>query len=203
MAARWSFLGCRIPASCASSAQSSKTRRSALQTRRIFGYVHLYQHPPQASHPPQNNYVQCGQCGICGTTVTDPCGTCRRAGEFNLSHGKDRHESLIDAIIENDERGGSDYDREQSAQRRRANLDAKFQRSRPDGTELIGIAVSLEEMQTIRATQGFASTNQRTQVPHCTVYYECRRSDSAKHIDQMLGTGVIFFPEVNTMLGTL
>lgn len=38
----------------------------------------------------QRNYVQCGECGICGTTVTDPCGTCRRAGEqpHNCTRGR-------------------------------------------------------------------------------------------------------------------
>ena len=66
----------------------------------------------------------------------------------------------------------------------------------------LGTAVSIEELQTIRASQGIGNTAHRTQVNHCTVYYECRRSDAPKHVDQMLGTGVIFFPETNTMLGT-
>ena len=61
---------------------------------------------------------------------------------------------------------------------------------------------SIDEMQAIRAAQGIGSPAHKVQVNHCTVYYECRRSDSAKHIDQMLGTGVMSFPEVNTMLGT-
>nr|VWP02501.1 Reducing polyketide synthase FUB1 (EC (Fusaric acid biosynthesis protein 1) [Ganoderma boninense] len=124
------------------------------------------------------SYTQCGECGICGTTVTDPCGTCRRADNF--------------------EKGVPDHDRETAAERRRANLDGKLL-NRSDNPD-VGTAVPLQELQAIRATQGFSAPTQRAQVPHCTIYYECRRSDAAKHVDQMLGTGVIFFPEVNTML---
>ena len=104
---------------------------------------------------------------------------------------------------DNYEKRQPDHEREESAQRRRTNLDNKFHRDRADSAGPVGSAVSLEELQTIRAAQGITNSSQRTQVSHCTVYYECRRSDSAKHIDLMLGTGVIFFPEVNTMLGTL
>ncbi|KAI1788424.1 hypothetical protein LXA43DRAFT_1091785 [Ganoderma leucocontextum] len=126
------------------------------------------------------NYTQCGECGVCGTMVTDPCGTCRRAEIY--------------------ETGAPDYEREQSAQRRLTNLEIKLHRDRTGNPGIVGTTVPLDELQTIRATQGVSTASHRTQVHHCTVYYECRRSDSAKHVDQMLGTGVIFFPEVNTML---
>ncbi|KAI1791947.1 hypothetical protein LXA43DRAFT_1135462 [Ganoderma leucocontextum] len=63
----------------------------------------------------------------------------------------------------------------------------------------VGTATSVPELQAIRVAQGIGSS-QRTQVAYCTVYYECRRSDSTKHVDQMLGTGVISFPENQTML---
>nr|VWO98094.1 Lysyl endopeptidase (EC (Protease IV) (PvdS-regulated endoprotease) [Ganoderma boninense] len=123
-------------------------------------------------------YTQCGECGICGMMVNDPCGTCRRA--------------------ENYENGTLNHEREMSANRRRSNLENKLL-NRTDSSG-IGTVVPLDELQTIRAAQGDGITSQRTQVTHCTVYYECRRSDSAKHVDLMLGTGVIFFPEVSTML---
>lgn len=92
-------------------------------------------------------------------------------------------------------------EREQSAQRRHATLEMKLHRDRFDNPAHIGTMHPVDELQTIRAAQGFSSASQRTQVNHCTVYYECRRSDCPKHADQMLGTGVIFFPETNTMLG--
>ncbi|KAI1785491.1 kinase-like domain-containing protein [Ganoderma leucocontextum] len=63
----------------------------------------------------------------------------------------------------------------------------------------IGTTVPIQELQAVRTAQGISPTSQQPMV-YCTVYYECRRSDSAKHVDQMLGTGVISFPEVNTML---
>ena len=106
----------------------------------------------------------------------------------------------FDLVLENYETGTTDHEREQCAERRRANLDAKLHRGRTE--DRTGSAGPLGELQTIGATQGFGPSSQRPQVNHCTIYYECRRSDSSKHTDQMLGTGVIFFPEVNTMLGT-
>ena len=108
-------------------------------------------------------------------------------------------ERPVNVVIENYETGGLDYDRDQSAQWCHIDLDAKFHRDR--SSNAVGTMVALEELQTIRASQGISAATHRTQVAHCTVYYECRRSDSPKHADQMLGTRVIFFPEVNTMLG--
>ncbi|KAM5541934.1 hypothetical protein V8D89_004244 [Ganoderma adspersum] len=101
-------------------------------------------------------------------------------------------------VEKNYEDGASDYERKTSAQCCRSNLEAKllYRADNPD----VSTAIPLQELQTIWASQGFGTPSQRAQVAHCTIYYECRRSDSAKHIDQMLGTGVIFFPEVNTML---
>ena len=101
-------------------------------------------------------------------------------------------------VIENYEKGALDHERDQSAQLRHANLEFKLRKDRPNGA--VGPSVSLEELQMIRATQGIGTASLKIQVNHYTVYYECRRSDS-KHVDQMLGTGVIFFAEVNTMLG--
>lgn len=103
-------------------------------------------------------------------------------------------------FADNYESGAPDYERETSAQRCRANLEMKLL-LRTDNPGA-GTVVPLQELQTVRAAQGLSITSHRTQVNHYTVYYECRRSDSAKQIDQMLGTGVIFFPEVNTMLGS-
>lgn len=108
--------------------------------------------------------------------------------------------SLANVTIENYEKGATDYEREASAQRRRTNLEAKLlpRTGHPD----VGTAAPLHELQTIRAAQGLGPTSQRVPVTHCTVYYECRRSDSAKHVDQMLGTGVLIYPETGTMLCT-
>lgn len=110
-----------------------------------------------------------------------------------------QRDSLANVTKENYENGELDHERESSAQRRRANLEAKLHTGRTD-TPDVGMAVPLQELQTIRAAQGLGASPQRAQVPHCTIYYECRRSDSSKHVDHMLGTGVICFPEVNTML---
>ncbi|KAM5532479.1 hypothetical protein V8D89_013832 [Ganoderma adspersum] len=120
--------------------------------------------------------TQCNECGICGTTVTDPCGTCCRADNY--------------------ERGILDHEQENSAQCRRANLEINF--SNRTDNPVVGTANSLTELQAVQAVQGFGAASKRA---HCTaVYFGCRRSDAPKQINQMLGTGVIFFPEVNTML---
>ena len=99
--------------------------------------------------------------------------------------------------IDNYERGTLDYERENSAQRRRANLEAKF--SNRTDNPVVGTANSLAELQAVQAIQGFGAAPQKAH--GAAVCFECRRSDAPKQIDQMLGTGVIFFPEVNTMLG--
>ena len=70
-----------------------------------------------------------------------------------------------------------------------------------DGRMPVGPTTPLPELQAVRMAQGIGSPSLRTQMAFCTVYYECRRSDSTKNIDQMLGTGVISFPENQTMLG--
>ena len=99
--------------------------------------------------------------------------------------------------IDNYERGILDHERENSAQRRRANLEIKF--SNRTDNPLVGTANPVAELQAVQAAQGFGAASHKA---HGTgVYFECRRSDAPKQIDQMLGTGVIFFPEVNTMLG--
>ena len=100
--------------------------------------------------------------------------------------------------IDNYEKGISDYERENSAQRRRANLEMKF--SNRTDNPVIGTANPIAELQTIQAAQVFGAASQKA---HGTaVHFECRLSDAPKQINQMLGTGIIFFPEVNTMLGT-
>ena len=109
-----------------------------------------------------------------------------------------KESSLLTQTLDNYEQRISDSDRETSAQRRRITLEAKLLHR--SGNPGVGSAVPLQELQTIQATQGFGAPSQRVQVPHCTIYYECRRSDCPRHIDQMLGTGVIFFPETSTML---
>ena len=70
-----------------------------------------------------------------------------------------------------------------------------------DAPGRVGTATSVSELQAIRVAQGIGSSG--AQATYYTVYYECRRSDSTKHVDQMLGTGVISFPDTQTMLGEL
>ena len=95
-----------------------------------------------------------------------------------------------------------DQDRDRSAQRRHTNLAVKM--NKPASSDVpgsVGTATSVPELQAIRAAQGIGSS-ERAQ-SYYSVYFECRRSDSTKHIDQMLGTGVICFPDTQTMLGEL
>ena len=104
-------------------------------------------------------------------------------------------------ITANYEAGELDQDRDRGAQRRHVNLVAKMTKSSNNDGHNVGIATSLQELQAIRTSQGIASPSYRLQAAFCTIYYECRQSDSTKHVDQMLGTGVISFPEGHTMLG--
>lgn len=131
--------------------------------------------------------------------MTDPCGTCRRAGEllsFYCFH------AVTNVVEANYEAGTIDYERELAAQRRHANLDAKMRKPLSEGSyRAVGTVVPIHELQAVRTAHGIGHASQHGPVTYCTVYYECRRSDSAKHVDQMLGTGVISFPEINTMLG--
>nr|VWP01454.1 Lmo1883 protein [Ganoderma boninense] len=88
----------------------------------------------------RSTYIQCSECGICGTTVTDPCGTCRRAESY--------------------ENGVSDNERDQAAHCRHATLELKLHKDKVDKVDSsapVGTAVSLEELQTIRATQALWS----------------------------------------------
>ena len=107
-------------------------------------------------------------------------------------------DSHANAAIENYETGTADHDRETSAQRRRANLEAKLVNGAANPG--VGTTVPLQELHAVRAAQGCGVPPQREQVTYFTIYYECRRSDSSKHVDHMLGTGVLHVPEVNTML---
>lgn len=102
----------------------------------------------------------------------------------------------------NYEAGGIDHDRELAAQRRHANLDAKMRKTTSDANfhRAVGTSVPIQELQAVRTAQGIGSPSQRA-MAYCTVYYDCRRSDSTKQVDQRLGTGVISFLEGNTMLG--
>ena len=111
--------------------------------------------------------------------------------------------SLIQRLKVNYEKGTFDNDREVAAQRRHANLEAKMHRTPTNGGHrAVGTAVPIHELQAVRSSQGIGSPSQLAALL-CAVYYACRRSDSAKQIDQVLGTGVIPFPETSTMLGTL
>lgn len=103
----------------------------------------------------------------------------------------------------NYEAGTIDHDRELAAQRRQANLEAKMCKAPSDGGHfhcVIGTTAPIHELQAIRSAQGIGSPSQQA-IAYCTVYYKCRRSDCTKQVDQMLGTGVISFPETNTLLG--
>lgn len=97
------------------------------------------------------------------------------------------------------EAGLTDQDREWATQRRHLNPVTKMNKN--SQRDSVGTTTSVEELQAIRTAQGIGSPSQRSLAVLCTIYYECRRSDSAKHVDQMLGTGVISFPELYTMLG--
>ena len=151
----------------------------------------------------QDTYVQCNECGICGTVVTDPCGTCRRAGVFfGLPIIFEWVFCTLTIPLANYEAGIRDQDRDRGAERRHLNLTVKMNKS-SNNNNAVGTTTSMHELQAIHMAQGIGSPSQRPQTSFCIVYYECRRSDSAKHIDQTLGTGVISFPEAHTMLGML
>lgn len=93
-----------------------------------------------------------------------------------------------------------DHDRELAAQRRHANLEAKMHKSPSAGVpHAPGAMVPIPELQAVRSAQGIGSTSQLA--AYIAIYYGCRRSDSSKQIDQMLGTGTISFPQDGTMLG--
>ena len=132
--------------------------------------------------------------------VTDPCGTCRRAGESVIFYCSYSVYSCTVAKA-NYEAGFVDHDRELAAQRRHVNLDAKMRKTPIDAVHRpIGTMVPIQELQAVRTAQGIGYTSQQS-IMFWTVYFECRRSDSPKNVDQMLGTGVISFPEGHTMLG--
>lgn len=99
------------------------------------------------------------------------------------------------------EAGRIDNDREQAAQRRHANLDVKMHKTPSDASHRAGTTVSITELQAVRTAQGIGSPSQQA-VAYPSVQFQCRKSDNSKQIDQMLGTGVISFPETETMLGT-
>ena len=90
MVAKSSFLVWNLAGSSAFYVRSFKTQPSVATTGLTSGCVHPHPHSPPPDALSQTTYTQCSECGICGTIVTDPCGTCRRAGAScccRLLHG--------------------------------------------------------------------------------------------------------------------
>ena len=99
------------------------------------------------------------------------------------------------------EAGRLDHDREQTAQRRHANLEVKMHKTPSDPVHrAVGTAVPITELQVMRAAQGIGSPSLQA-AGDCLVCFDCRKSDNMRHIDPTLGTGVLLFPENQTMLG--
>ena len=99
------------------------------------------------------------------------------------------------------ESGKIDHDREQTAQRRYANLEVKMHKTPSDPFHrAVGTAVPVAELQTMRTAQGIGSPSLQDE-GECMVYVGCRRSDNIQLIDPTLGTSVLLFPERKTMLG--
>lgn len=64
-----------------------------------------------------------------------------------------------------------------------------------------GATTSLAELQAMRAAQDVQ--NSATPGRECLIYFEVRRSDSPKHLDDTLGTGCLTLLETVSMLGKL
>lgn len=154
---------------------------------------------------PQANYTQCATCGVCGTRIKNPCGSCKRARRSSIFFFV-AILSLTLTILVHEEKGTNDEDRTRASDLRKERLERTIHRppsgsgsiaatsiSRLANADASGMTTPLQELLNIRSNSGKAG--------YFTIYHECRRSNAPKVIDRDLGTGCSPYLDQITMLG--
>lgn len=162
--------------------------------------------------------MQCDECGVCGSTVTNPCGTCKRLS-------KSSHLlcslSCLPLLLVREENNMIDPNLEAGAQQRYIRIHSRMSRSpfpspspsqTPSSSHLgqpqgytIGATTNLAELQALAQVQNIrhvpqpVSTSQY--VRKILVHLEIRRSNNPKQTDKELGVSCLPYPETLTMLG--
>ena len=146
-------------------------------------------------HFEQETLHQCMECGLCGTMLKSPCGTCKRKGEMFINYPMITVMSftVTDKVfsIAHDENDTLDTASLASQNSRRRQLVDRLHR--PAGSPAVGPTTPLSELVNLRANAGSFS--------HFTIFIEVRRSSAPNSIDKILGKTCVPYPESTTFLG--
>ncbi|KAL0952448.1 hypothetical protein HGRIS_006717 [Hohenbuehelia grisea] len=119
----------------------------------------------------RDSIVQCEVCGLCGSSLRNPCGTCRRleVAEANPS-------GAVPVLA--------------GALHRQSQMNARMGRA-ANSPQPVRPVTSQAELSALRANTGT--------VGQFSVFYNCRRSNAASSIDKVLGNACRAYSEKTTM----
>ncbi|THH30819.1 hypothetical protein EUX98_g3365 [Antrodiella citrinella] len=152
---------------------------------------------PESAAQIESTYKQCDGCGVCGTRVTNPCGSCERQGHGMLNAS--RQEASDGRKLSMEQRikrplGGAAGPLFQSGSSGSPAAPASPSRSVSAPTSTsghIGASANQQQLLNLRGNSGRKG--------FITINYECRRSDHPKSIDSLIGTGCNQYDEDITM----